>query len=115
MTIMRVQSVICSRSVVSETCDIEPPAVDSGAALARNGYAPYRGVSEPSTVRDCSYGWNRRRWKRDKTPPYQHQTVDDRHDAGDDMARLLAIVSLLGLLAFVLWVVYQQWSMFAVD
>jgi len=36
-------------------------------------------------------------------------------DVGDDMARLLAIVSLLGLLAFVLWVVYQQWSMFAVD
>ena len=31
------------------------------------------------------------------------------------MARTLAVVSLLGLLAFVLWVAYQQWVAVVVD
>jgi hypothetical protein len=31
------------------------------------------------------------------------------------MAKVLTAVSLLGLLAFVLWVTYQMWAMMAVD
>jgi hypothetical protein len=31
------------------------------------------------------------------------------------MAKILAVVSLLGLLAFVLWITYQQWVSVVVD
>jgi hypothetical protein len=41
--------------------------------------------------------------------------VADQRTKGSDMARILTVVSLLGLLAFVLWVNYQQWATEAVD
>src|SRR5262245_23789342 len=109
MTIMRVHSVICVRSVVSETCVIvdrvsqycrargSHRATISTHLRALNSLSPAISRQEKSPHMICVIAVNRRR------------------NQSGHMARTLAIGSLLALLAFVFWVAYDQWKMIAVD
>src|SRR5262245_10085514 len=165
MTIMRVQSAICCRSVFSESGAIAfPDLISSCRARAQGshhidatersqllgrpilGSSVWIALTAASTLLRHPEVAAKRPSKDDRpgptpfeglafarppqgdgeesvlvagginaqTAPYEdgRRVSATRHKS---MAKVLTIVSLLGLLAFVLWVVYEQWTMLAVD
>src|SRR5262245_41056095 len=110
---MRVHSVICFRSVVSESCVI----VGLNPVCCRRVRPPYRREQGGSTLRG-------RGLANAAAPPYDQQVTTPLISRSSprggttkrcDMARALTIGTLLALLAFVLWIAYDQWTMVSVD
>src|SRR5206468_7718386 len=69
---------------------------------------PYRRAQERSTLRG-------RGLANAIVSPYDQEVPGVGTPKQADMARALTIATLLALLAFVLWIAYDQWAMVSVD